>query len=98
LATFSELDELVQTPVELAHVPALCGQGYRLEVVTCAGADHAGGAVASLPYALRWLRDRLDGVAWPQGGLCQVAAPVDGVAWPQGGLCQVAAPVDCGAL
>lgn len=71
----SELDELVVGSVERASAAALCDQGYDLDYVECAGADHVDGAVQTLPLQIRWVRDRLAGV--PLGETCVIAPPVD---------------------
>lgn len=75
LFVVSEHDDLVVAEVERADAPRLCDAGYTLDYLECAGADHASGAVESLPYQLAWLRDRLDGV--PLGETCVVGEPVD---------------------
>ena len=75
LATFTEKDRLVLTPVEREDVPRLCGLGYRIEYLECAGLPHSEGGVAALPTALRWIHDRLAGRPWPQGDVCRVTPP-----------------------
>jgi hypothetical protein len=77
LATFGELDDLVQTPVELEAMARYCAQGYRIEYVSCAGLGHVETAGELLPYMARWTKDRLDGVEWPATAICESTEPVD---------------------
>lgn len=77
LATFAEEDNLVVTSVQLPNVELLCGEGYRIETVRCAGDGHSRGGVASLPYVFRWLRERLSDEPWPEAQICVVPEPVD---------------------
>ena len=75
LIVLSELDELVVTEPVRESLPALCDQGYDLEHLECAGADHTEGAVSSLPYQIDWVADRLAGE--PLEGTCVINEPID---------------------
>ena len=75
LVVISEADELVVADTVRDSIPVLCGQGYDIEHLECAGADHTEGAVNSLPYQIEWMEDRLAGV--PLEGSCVINAPID---------------------
>jgi len=77
LATFSENDELVYTPIELEAMTRLCSEGYRIEQVLCAGASHSQGAVQTLPYAFDWTWKRVNGEPWNPDVICSTPAPAD---------------------
>ncbi|MGM0575311.1 MAG: lipase family protein [Myxococcota bacterium] len=77
LATFGELDDLVITELERKDIARLCEDGYRIEYLECAGEGHTGGAVASLPYMLAWVADRVAGEPWPEDEACTIDAPVE---------------------
>ena len=66
-------DELVLPPPTLDDIAPLCAQGYEIEVVRCAGADHVSGAADSLTLQLDWIRARLAGEAL--GPNCVVPEP-----------------------
>lgn len=60
--TVAELDTLVAAgPTRDAFAP-LCEQGYRMEYLECAGADHVDGAVWALFDQLAWLDARVLGL------------------------------------
>ena len=75
LVVLSEADQLVVTDPVRASLPILCDQGYDIEHLECAGADHTEGATSSLPYQIDWVADRLAGV--PLEGTCVINAPID---------------------
>lgn len=75
LITQGELDDLVYTPVVREDLPRLCDQGYLIEHVECAGAGHVDGVVLAIPYALRWVEDRLAGK--PLADPCTIHPPTD---------------------
>lgn len=75
LVVISGADELVVADTVRDSIPVLCDQGYDIEHLECAGADHAEGAGLSLPYQIEWLQDRLDGV--PLAGACVINEPID---------------------
>lgn len=77
LATFGERDDLVITPVELADMERLCGQGYRIEVLECAGEGHTSGLVSMVSYAHAWTQARIRGDSWDPGRVCRQAGPED---------------------
>ncbi len=76
LAAYGELDDLVITAVEREAIPALCAAGYRIEYFECAALGHTDGAVAAVPYALRWLAAELAGLPSTKP-LCQITPPED---------------------
>jgi acetyl esterase/lipase len=69
LVVFAEKDNLLTIPLEQAAFTKLCGQGYRLQYLECAGAQHAS------PYAFddmfTFIEARLRGDALAASG-CQV--------------------------
>ena len=78
LATFAEDDNLVITSVQLGSVERLCAdEAYRIETVRCANESHSRGAVASLAYVFRWLRERTAGEPWDAERICSVPDPVN---------------------
>ncbi len=72
----SELDELVDTPTERESFDSLCDQGFALEYLECAGADHVTGAVGSFAEQLDFLAARRRGDEWPAASQCIRTAPV----------------------
>lgn len=66
----AQMDTLVLTAPEKASFDALCGQGYSLEYIECAGAGHVEGAVWSLPDQRAWLADRLAGKPLDPARVC----------------------------
>ncbi len=76
LFVVGENDDLVYTPVEREDFDRLCGMGYRMEYLECAGAGHEDAAVWSLIDQHAWVRDRLDGLPIDTADLCQRTAPV----------------------
>ena len=77
LATFGERDTLVITPVQLRDMERLCGQGYRIEVLECAGAGHTSGLVPMVAYAHAWTQARIRGDPWDSARVCHLDGPVD---------------------
>lgn len=77
LFVLSEEDELVDRTVERAAFRAMCDdQGYRMQLIECAGAGHAAGAVWSLPEQRAWLDERLAGVPLDPAKTCVLGDPV----------------------
>lgn len=74
LFVLSENDTLVYTPPEREDFDRLCGQGWTLDYLECAGAGHTEGALWSLPEQLEWVEARLAGT--PVAAPCQRRAPV----------------------
>lgn len=54
-------DDLVYTPVVRDDLPRLCDAGYVIEHFECAGLGHSDAAIASLPYVVGWVFERLEG-------------------------------------
>lgn len=77
LTTFSELDELVNMPIERENWLKLCEAGWKLEYLECAGLKHTQGGLAALPYSRKWLADRIYGVQWNLSEICVLHDPVD---------------------
>lgn len=75
LIVTAENDDLAWPEPVHADIPALCAQGYEIEHVQCAGADHVGGAVQSLDYQLTWAARAAAGEALDTD--CAVSAPID---------------------
>ncbi|MEC8423366.1 MAG: lipase family protein, partial [Myxococcota bacterium] len=61
LLVTGEDDDLAWAPSARADVQPMCDQGYTVQHVECAGADHVGAAVESLPLQLSWIEARLRG-------------------------------------
>lgn len=70
-----EIDDLVYTPVVREDLPRLCDQGYVIEHVECAGAGHVDAVLQTVPFAIRWVEDRLAGK--PIASPCVINAPTD---------------------
>ncbi|MFH2009226.1 MAG: lipase family protein [bacterium] len=70
-----ELDDTINTPDQQAEFTALCADGYRLDYLECADADHGDAAAWSLPEQVAWAKDRLAGVPL-SASVCQSAAPM----------------------
>lgn len=75
LITLGEIDDLVYSPLIRADIPVLCGQGYRIEHIECAGAGHVEGAIESLTLQRDWAYARLAGE--PLENVCVVNEPID---------------------
>ena len=71
----AEDDDLAWPQPAHTDIPILCEQGYAIEHVQCAGADHVEGAVDTLPLQFSWLMDRIAGAA-PNTD-CRVTEAVD---------------------
>ncbi len=76
LVVFGEDDNLIHTPTQAADFDTLCDQGYRLEYLECADADHVNAALWSLPEQLNWIEDRLAGVPLDNSRQCIRTSPV----------------------
>jgi hypothetical protein len=77
LAVFGSEDDLLDTAAERDAILGLCGRGYRIQHLECAGKGHTEAGLAAMPYALQWLKDRLAGAHWPEADLCAIKAPAD---------------------
>ncbi|MFH1469055.1 MAG: lipase family protein [Pseudomonadota bacterium] len=77
LVVVSEEDDLVVAATVRDSIPSLCGDGYDIDYLECAGASHTEGAVKSLPYQFQWVKDRLAGIAQDPAEVCAVDAPID---------------------
>jgi len=75
LFILGEEDTLAHTPVLREDFDRLCGLGFRLEYLECAGAGHSEAAYESLPEQIDWLFDRLSGEPLDASRLCQRTAP-----------------------
>jgi len=65
-------DEIVPRAGSRAAFGTLCGMGYQLEYLECAGVTHTKGGVDSLPEQLDWLSARLAGQPIPAADLCRL--------------------------
>jgi len=77
LVTFGEQDDLVITSVELEDMERLCRNGYRIEVLDCAGEGHTSGLVSMVSYAHAWVQARIRGDPWDTARVCRLAGPED---------------------
>ena len=82
LVTLAEEDELILSADERAAVEELCGQGYRIELVECAGANHVGGAIGAIGYGTSWVHARMAAEPWAAEAVCAQGPPVDCAALP----------------
>ena len=77
LVVTGEDDDLAWPAPTHDDVLALCDQGYTIEHVQCAGADHTGAAVAALPKMIAWALAAGRGEDPTEGATtCEVSAPV----------------------
>ncbi|MBN2496303.1 MAG: alpha/beta fold hydrolase [Deltaproteobacteria bacterium] len=74
LFVVSELDDLVYAPAQRDDFERLCAVGYSLDYLECKGAQHAEGAVFSLPEQIAWVAERLAGTPIPSSELCTLEA------------------------
>ena len=77
LTVYSGEDELLNNTTEKANWPRMCEEGYTLQYLECAGKGHAAGALASLPYSMKWLEARLNGEPLDPEVICEIQEPVD---------------------
>jgi hypothetical protein len=77
LTVYSGDDELLNNDIEKANWSKICAEGYTLEYLECADLGHSAGAVASLPYAMKWLEARLNDLPLEPDIICQMQEPVD---------------------
>ena len=70
LFVVSQNDKLVYAQAERDDFPRLCAQGYRLQYLECADAEHSDGAIWSLPEQTAWVKERLDGKSIAAADLC----------------------------
>lgn len=75
LVVQGEADDLVYTPVIRDDLPRLCEAGYVIDHFECAGKGHSDAAIASLPYVVGWVYDRLEGL--PIAEPCVIHDAVD---------------------
>jgi hypothetical protein len=71
----AESDELAWPEPVHEDIPELCAQGYAIDHIQCAGADHVAGAIDTLPIQFSWLMNRVDDVEVRPS--CAVSEPVD---------------------
>lgn len=69
-------DEIVDHATEIAAFETLCTQGYRMELVDCAGGSHTDTAVDTLPLQVAWVASCLAGETIPEEKACLVTPPV----------------------
>ncbi len=72
----SELDELVDTPIERSSFDRLCDLGWPMQYLECAGTEHAEGAVGSFAEQVDFLAARRRGDPWPAELRCVRSEPV----------------------
>ena len=77
LLVLSELDELVITEPMREGYDRLCeNENQMWEYLECKNANHASGALWSLPEQFDWLKERLAGVPVDPGKICKRTDPV----------------------
>jgi len=77
LWVMGENDEIVNTPVARGTLQTLCGQGYRLQHLECAGKKHTPAALDSFSLQLEWALECLDGTGIAEENLCVLQEPVE---------------------
>ena len=77
LMVLGERDEMVWPPAQREAVRTLCEQGYRIDMVECAGVNHANAALHSVQLQLEWMRACLAGEALDPDRLCRIDPPVE---------------------
>jgi hypothetical protein len=68
---YSELDEMINTPLQEQDFDRLCDQGYQLDYLSCKNAGHADGGLWSLMEQIEWARARLAREPIPEDRLCR---------------------------
>lgn len=76
LFAVAEKDELIPAADNEPDVQTLCAQGYAVEHLSCKGEAHAAGALASMPNALAFIRDRWAGKPMDAAKSCKLDKPV----------------------
>lgn len=76
LVILAEEDDLAVAAPARADIEALCAQGYRIEHLECAGADHVDGAVDTLAVQVQWAMERGAGEPW-SADICVINEPTD---------------------
>lgn len=69
-----ENDDLVRAPVARQMFDTLCGAGYSMEFLECAGAGHTEAGTSSMKEQLDWAAARLAGT--PLSRPCEKSAPI----------------------
>jgi hypothetical protein len=71
----AESDTLVPTQPTRDAIPALCDEGYAIEHIDCAGAEHGDAPVLTLPQQVQWIDARMSGdpAAWGCGATVPVS-------------------------
>ncbi len=75
LWVLGEQDTLVNTPIERASFMTLCGQGFRMRYLECAGASHTRATAWALPEILEFAQDRFAERPLTGDDVCRVNAP-----------------------
>jgi dienelactone hydrolase len=76
LFVLSELDGLVNTPIERGSFDHLCDRGFPLQYLECAGVDHTEGALGSLAEQVEFLLARWNREPWSEDQICRRTQPV----------------------
>ena len=76
LFVLGSADEIVDHTTELGSFESMCAQGYRMELIDCAGSSHVDTAVDSLPAQVDWVAACLAGASIPDEISCVVTPPV----------------------
>jgi hypothetical protein len=71
-----EADSLVQAGPTRDSVPTLCAEGYQIQYMECAGAEHVEAAANTLLIQWAWLQARLAGEPLDGAETCVVSEPV----------------------
>ena len=77
LFIIGENDELVDDEVEQQSFMDLCDQGYRMEFVKCADADHTGTVLESISLQIDWLNACMGEAGIPEEKVCALTEAVD---------------------
>ena len=76
-----EEDKIVASEVERQTFETLCGQGYKMEFMECAGKGHTDAALYSFSLQLDWALNCLDGEGIPPEDLCALKDPGECALW-----------------
>ena len=70
-------DELTIAEPAREDAEALCEQGYAIELIECADADHVDGAIDTITTQIAWANQRATGVPLDDHVSCALPDPVD---------------------
>jgi hypothetical protein len=75
LIVLGESDRIVSSVIEHETIETLCGMGYRIQHVECAGQSHEQAVLVSVTRQLGWVEECLAGARIPDDDVCVVHEP-----------------------